>query len=715
MPSNINDLPPDLGQTLTELRNTAGLKQADIARSLSINQSRVSRIEKGEVSPSEGEIQGYLSAIGTEDAQAYLTFLKQPWEHLDRPLYRHPQRHALCKAETYLQKLKEFKSKPNAPGLLMRQAQMYHDSLWYEGKYLTSLKHSITYIGVIGVGKTTAVCKQTGLVLPEAESFDRQIVLETGAGGTTVCEVRIRRGSNFEIRVEPMPDIEIYKLVEDLCVGLTNNASEEQEAQDKGVSKEIERTLRNMAGLIPGRRAGASGKKEKFDPLMDIAQACNNQAADLNREFYERLKLKERTRREILFEETSKQKGLEWLQTTFAEINYGRHRDFSLPQRIDVIVPHEVFESSNYELEIVDTKGVDETAIRQDLKNYLDDPRNLTVLCSKFSDAPHTSIQSLIENLIETGSKRVLKERVILLVLPRDGEAKAMKDDAGYAAETEEEGYELKHDQVQEKLQSIGGSGIPIYFFNAQSSEPTLITKALIERLKELRVAHVERISNVAAAIDDLIENQEERNAEAAQKEVYKSLKNFVKRYRNLKSDGWRVDNYLVRDVKTAHARKVWATTRREGTWNSLDVYFLLGNGARTLAWSRTQQAFSGLKEIVNDMLDNPDLQPAHNFLKELVANWNLWHEKFLESAQRIGEQTFRYELSNSPIWANCANTYGEGINFRRYFITQIQRWFNEPEQKHLHEFLKDRIEKAWQKEVLEQLEKLSDDGARTE
>src|SRR5207249_8168988 len=122
-------------------------------------------------------------------------------------------------------------------------------------------------------------------------------------------------------------------------------------------------------------------------------------------------------------------------------INNGRSPGMSLPRRIDVLVPEPLLKDSNLILSFVDTKGVDDTAIRPDLKLRLDDPRTLTILCSRFNSAPDTTMQRFIEHTIQTGSERVLSERVLLLVLPRPDEARAMKDDAGQLSDIDADGY----------------------------------------------------------------------------------------------------------------------------------------------------------------------------------------------------------------------------------------------------------------------------------
>src|SRR5207247_9691963 len=140
--------------------------------------------------------------------------------------------------------------------------------------------------------------------------------------------------------------------------------------------------------------------------------------------------------------------------------------------RIDVLVPEPLLKDSSVVLGFVDTKGVDDTAIRPDLKLRLDDPRTLTVLCSSFNSAPDTTMHRFIEHIIQTGSERVLTERVGILVLPRPGEARSMKDDAGQLAETDADGYQMKGDQVAGTLRRIGADGVPGVLFNAASDAP---------------------------------------------------------------------------------------------------------------------------------------------------------------------------------------------------------------------------------------------------
>ncbi|MHC5718147.1 MAG: hypothetical protein ACYTX0_40180, partial [Nostoc sp.] len=159
------------------------------------------------------------------------------------------------------------------------------------------------YTGPIGVGKTTAVGKLTGLTIPQEKQLTRQSVLAVGTGRTTVCEVSIRCGEKFGIRVKPYSLDEINKLLEYLCMDSNNRNEENQENQQEVVSQEIQRLLFNMAGL----------KRQTF---TELAKQHENPDT-LFLKFLEMLKLQERAREEIWFDKTSNQTGIEWLKETF--------------------------------------------------------------------------------------------------------------------------------------------------------------------------------------------------------------------------------------------------------------------------------------------------------------------------------------------------------------------------------------------------------------
>lgn len=707
------NLSSELGATLAGLRNEQADKmtQTYIAQHLGIAQSRVSRIEKGDVSPTDSEIEGYLNTIGTENAKAYCQFLKVAWKHLKRPSFRHPQREEICEAEIFLQKLENFKSQPKLSQQFINEADLYGDTLRREAEYLANLNHCIAYVGEVGIGKTTAVCKLTGLFNLQKKKLKHQCLLSTASGRTTACEVRIKQGEKLGIVVEPKSQEEISKTIEDIWKN-AKNRTEEDDGQTN-ISWENRRALVN---LIKPEGENVNGE----ELLENLLSECEN-LKTFRAEIFDRLKSSETKQKEFWYEEeeTSELLGNEWLEKQFKDINYSLDKQIPLPQRIDVFSKN-ILKSSPYVLEVVDTKGVDiegsasSAGFREDLINYIDDDRTLSVLCCKFKDAPGNIVYKIVDNLIKT-REEAFKERVIILVLVHNDEAIEMVDENGEEVEEEEEGYKLKQNEVEKKLKKLLQKcqqefNIPILFFNAKSEEQKSMTAEIDRRLENLRLLHCDLLLEAKNALGILIKDVEEKNAIEARERVIKDLKSFLedaklREFRSL------IHEEVLEEMKKAHYGKVKATIKRRGEYSNLNVYVLLSNAARGLAWARSYKAFHELTGIIKVNLRNQELKPVHNFLKLIQTNWYQWRESFLQDAKKSGELTFRYSLKPTSVWEECMEPDANGKFSRDRAIDELQHWFDDPEQERLHDLFNAKMEAAWQELVLDKLRKLTDDG----
>lgn len=722
-----SSFPSDLGATLSQLRSETGRKQIDIARYLKVDASRVSRIENSDFSPTMIEVASYLQAVGTEDAHSYLEYLEKDWRILSRPPFRHPDYVVLWHAEQALQRLHTFLDRPEVSRTLRGQAELYWHTLERCAAYLLSREHTIAYVGDIGVGKTSFLCTQLGLMLPETDKggLQSRMVLEAGGGGTTICEVRVSQGSTFGIKVEPMEDQEVYRLTTEFCAGVRSRAQGntvqrdggDDSEQEIGVSREIERALRNMAGLNRTREKTPDGKLRQVDPAMALARDFDT-LDTFRAEVQQRLALWNRTRREIWFAGELEAEALAWLKTTFTQINNGRHPDFTLPMRMYVIVRQPIFPGSDYKLEVVDTKGVDKIAVRSDLQHFTTDLRTITVLCSKFNSAPDVSLQGFLKHLQDMGLDQALQERIMLLVLPRSDEAMAMKDDAGNPVETAEEGYEIKQEQVSMKLPALAAGEAPIHFSNISADDPADVSAALLNQILRLRAAKAQQIASLANAVQDLIANEEREHAQLALKHVTRQLNLFATNHPHVPGRVGRIHQTLLKAVGLANARAVWASTRRSGTWGNLDVYYNLGIGATAEARLRTDTTFTELHGLLQQMCADSEFAPAHSFLETLQANVSGWRTAFLEAVRHAGELSFRPTLEDdSGFWLRCADMYGRGLPYRQRVEEEFSNWFDHAERQVLYDAFEVRVQTAWRQEVikplLEATQQEPEDGAQ--
>ena len=720
---------PRVGTDLARLREAAQMKQSQVAESLGVDTSRISRIETGQFEPDGAEVAKFAEAIGRPEALDYAAFAKSSWSHIPKPGFWHPSRTDLHQAEKLFVKLSEFVQRPQTTDGPKAQANLHRESLRRAVEFLTDRNHSIAFVGEIGVGKSTAICGITGLLLPPdpkaLASLSKRVVLETGSGNTTLCEVHLRsEGKNsFGLVVSPQSQEDVFRCVSDFCSWVVDtfqgqNGNPLPENESRGVSEELNRALRNMARLARTSGKASDGKPVRIDPAMDLAKSCNGnpaqQTAELTAEVLKRMRLDQRNTTEFRFEATDLEVGLRQLRDLFANVNKGLLPDVTLPRRIDLIVPIGLLGQRPFNARVIDTKGIDDTAIRPDIRAYLDDPRTVTVLCSGFRSAPDMTLKLLMENLVSTGADKVLSERVVLLVLARAQEVAETQDDVGNRAETTEEGYRIQHDRVRWKLNEVSGTQeLPILFLDVLNDDNHAIVEQLSGAVTRLRDLHSKRIGQIGSAIEELIQRHGEEQTQKAQEKVRNRLHIFISQHLSPASSDHNFHDSLISAARNTNARTVWASTTRKGTWPGMEAYHLLGTGTAIDAQRRTQPLFAGLDELLNNMLgDKEELEPARDYLNELRRNIPTWRQRFLNEATVSGREIFRAELFvDDSVWSECVSYWGQtkalGGAYRNRIANRLKEWCEA--HPHLAEATERRIQSAWRDCFLQPLALLCD------
>jgi transcriptional regulator with XRE-family HTH domain len=701
-----------VGAELARLRLNAGLKQARVAEMLGVDTSRVSRIETGELPVDTEEVIKIAESIGTDEAKDYAVFAKEDWGSFPKPSFWHPSRKELRQAGIYLSALDRFVEKTQMGESARAQGDLYRKTILDAADYLRRLDHYISFVGEIGVGKSTAICGLTNLLLPPdpkaQTALSRRVVLEAGSGRTTLCEVLIRSEGKvtYGLVVQPQSQEEVFRMVSDFCASLVDGLKESGadasgDGESRGVSEELGKALRNMASLARKTEKGPDGKAVRVDPAMALARECKENLAELTGEVLKRIGLEKRTRTEFRFETESRVEGLQRLRDLFASINKGLSADVSLPRRIDLIVPAPLMGKRPFTVRVVDTKGADETAIRPDIRAYLDDPRTLTVLCTRFNSAPDSKVQQLLENLVSTGAERAMNERVAILVLARSEEVMDTQDDAGDRAENAEDGYRIKGDQVRWALSKLkGAKDVPVLFFDVLNDDHQTVADKIATVIEGMRQVQAQRIGEAGSAIDELIKRYGEDQTRHAQEEVRRRLRIFIEQHLELGAIGKKVHRPFISALRGTHARTVWATTRRNGSWSGLDAYHWLGVGTAEDGQSRSQPVLAGIDELLTNMLGDQTLEPARDYLNEIRRTIPTWREDFLKDGTASGREIFRAELFlDDGVWADCVGYWGRGSGYRDRVAYRLEEWFDS--HGHLQAAIEKRVQAAWRKAFL--------------
>lgn len=695
----------ETGTFLAEVRSASGLTQKQIAERMSGNQTRVSRIESGDGDAAEAD--AYLAAIGTQQAEHVRELLKQSWSNLPRPSLRHRDLETLIAVEQGLARVRAFLTDGQVSTVLAGQAQLLDRRLEDAGRYLLSLDHEVVYVGEIGVGKTTAACRQAGLVVDEATAADlKGMLLDTGGGRTTLCDVRVEPGERFALTLEPVSDEEIYKLVTEICRSLYERSSGQpsQSTVEFKPAEEVERALRNMAGLHRPARA-RKGQVTAPDPAIELSKSFLSLDA-FAAEFAARLTLWRRSRRTVEFDGVDEKDGRHWLRSTFTAINNGRHEDFSLPGRVTVTVPFALVPDSGLSVAMVDTRGVDGSAVRPDILEHLKDPRAITLLCSKWGSAPDPSVQALLTHVNETDADPALLKRVSILALARQGDALSMRHDSGDAAEDAEDGYDIKIGQIEDALQKIGLAGVEAFAFDACADESSSLTQFVLDRVSAMRKAQADSAEATIATIDQMIENRAQATAMAALNTVSGNLDRFANRNAQLRGLRRPAYDLLLGVVSQLHARTVWAATRRAGRFWNFSAYQYLGDGAAAEAKFRSSEILAGLTAIIESDLDNEELESVRGFLQQVQADAAQWDADFVNAARHHAIAVYTQPLSlDRELWDDCEKEYGYGLGgYRAGVKDKLRSWFEE--RTDLREELERRVARAWQTSFIAPLKK---------
>lgn len=698
------------GVALARLRSELGITQAALAAAASLDQSRVSRIEKGEVS-SQSEVEKVLDALsemGSPHARAYKEFCSREWDHIAPPSFFNPQRACLEIADEALGNIDDFLSDESRPWPLRRQIERHRDTLVKGANYLQKMTHSVAFIGDIGVGKSTGLSFLFDLLVPPSlasKPIDRP-VLETGAGGTTICEVHIKRGPEFGISLLPLPEGELRSLVSDFCAArwAVVKGGVKESADTPSISREHERAIRNMAGLTR-RRSMADGKIVYHDPVSDLVAGSASED-EFRTRIFELMNLPERTRRELWYDSATRQHPMEWVMKTFREVNNGRLADVSLPSSIDLIIPEFGRSFGELEISVIDTKGVDDVAVREDLDLRLKDPRTAVVFCTRFNDAPGVTTRALLQHMQLTYSEPVNTGKVSILALPRSEEAQAMKDDAGELALDDEEGYAFKRMQVENELAADNLAGVPMVFFNVQSDDPDKVRGSLFDQLNRMRETIEQRLFDLCAAADEVMKNHEAQALTAAMEEVAERLHSFLQAHTDLHAR----ERHAYAEALTTingvrYAATLWAATRRNGEYSGLNVVHNIGVGAAKDARLRSERWFASLNDYLAVLKGDDGLQLATKTIDQMGRSALASRSAFLEAVQRAGMEVYRAPLAQAAVWAKCAGHWGTGPGFKDRVVADLQAWFEQ--RADLKEKLEEITNTLWDQLVIAPMRRL--------
>jgi hypothetical protein len=311
----------------------------------------------------------------------------------------------------------------------------------------------------------------------------------------------------------------------------------------------------------------------------------------------------------------------------------------------------------------------------------------------------------------KTFSERVDTGKVSILALPRSGEARATKDDHGELVLTDGEGYEFKKMQVATELSADDLGGIPMMFFNVESDDPKALRAELSTQLKRMRKSVEERLFDLCAAIQEIIEKHETQALTAAVEEVANRLKSFLRGNRSLGAREQLAYSEAINTIKgVRYAATLWASTRRNGEYSGLNVVHLIGVGAARDTHQGSEAWFKALAAFLNSLKADEGLSLAERTIDQIAEGAAASKLAFLDAVQDAGVETYREPVTQAPVWPDCAGEWGRGPGFKMRVVARLEKWF--ASRNDLKDRLEEIVNKQWEQTVILPLLRLVEEEA---
>ena len=623
----------------------------------------------------------------------------------------HPDVAILREVDKTLEKAENLPTEHFLSRAFKKRLELLKDDLNHKAEKIRNHRHTIAFIGTVGHGKTSAICGFTKLLCKSKQGEEPMLL--TSAGRTTLCEVRIIHGAQFELVVEPCKDSEVEEYIHDFCVDrfaeLVPNFKEGGEGGEI-ISSEMRRAIHNMARLDTSDDSENSEKK--------IVEECGT--VDKMKEKIKARMILPRRRERIMV-----CKNLEEMRDGYKAINNGKASKFPLPQRVDVVVPFPVLgeagQESKLEIMLVDTKGVDPGAFsRPDIERHFNADDTIVVLCSRFNDAPGDTASEVLKGIRSKkveGNIAEIAAKASIFVLPRDskdggqGEPSNTLDESGEPVKNCDEGCKVRNRHVKASIRQLGVGDIPIFFYDwkegyawkegdvQKKGDAHLRSCAFFfDRVESLRAFHRDGLQKLNEAVCDMVENHQKEDFRAQQEEAARRLKNWVQsnnvREIDLTSGCESPRRELLDSISgMPYASSLRAAVNRKGMWGNFDFYHFLGKGAQKYHFLgiRAQETIRVQIEewqrnfhvIAESVEDDEEVAKARNFVRGIRSWVDNECKKLLVTIYEKSGEIFKTALvleagpEATQMWESCRREWGEGPGYKVRIKDHVEKWFD--------------------------------------
>lgn len=561
---------------------------------------------------------------------------------------------------------------------------------------LSQSEFSVSFIGKIGVGKTSAICKAAGL---QYLSKNKELVdvLKTGAGRTTVCEVRIEYAEKLSIKVDPLPIDEVKGLVRNFSEFIWNKSNKHVSDEEEGgnlLSEELTRCIRNMLGLNFDKKKDDNGKWKSTDKAIEFSRKCSS-VDEVNNLMYECLDLENRTEIELWPSQNDIKDWQLWLKNNFSNINDGKHRNVTIPLAI-TIAGEFPLKRKECVWRLIDTRGVDSNIHREDIRLTLDTEGVFPVICSSFADAPDSDSRSFYDLGMKLGLSERIERDVTILILDKNESDKISDIDEEIIDLSDRKGLGryIREGQVDNKIFHDYKIHPNIETFDSKLDSDSLIWEAVEKRKAAYLKSKENTLNRVLLASKELIAAETDKIS-SFNHEV-EEIKLGWRKSADVHTPDWKnFGSYISGLFSRTHHRTLAASINRNGTFINLDVYEAINQLARSnsVSFCKTeleflQESLEFMKEKYpefNNQLDSIEYDMKEEFNRFSVYVGNIAKDHWIERVK-----------SFLQIWQEMDAEWGMGSGYKSRVLSHWAKWIKSEESIDTHNALLRRISSSW-------------------
>ena len=424
----------------------------------------------------------------------------------------------------------------------------------------------------------------------------------------------------------------------------------------------------------------------------------------------EYIDLKNRNITELFPLDTNSKK---WIQNNFKNINNGNNKNVSLPKKITLNFNESSIKIANINLSFLDTKGVDETANRQDIEYRLKDSRTISILCTSFNDAPDKVTTDILRYMKDSGLTKYISKRIIILVLDKQGEAESVVD---LDEPDLEEGREVRREQIEGALKnSLSLNDIEIVFFNSKEDSSKELGSILTNKISSLRKEHENQVKDIIESLDKIEEQTGTQLSLEALRRVRDSITVWLNKAKNIHCNLKKNFSSISKTIidRGTHVSSVRACINRNGHWHNLDYYKILSDTSRYQAVKTFDNSKDELSYVISNMLQQQDLHYQKSTLNSIQNILEKRVESIYQEAYNRGKENYFNNLFDDyDLWLKMKKEWGKGAGYKNRIENHTERWFLNQDYSFLDKKNSEELNLMWRK-LLDEINSLIKDDKK--